>query len=185
VSIEQGLKFGVPRFTLGRLMVLVTATACCLGMFRLLGLVLGTLFVTLMLCYLLASFLSNRNRAICLACCLFFALLPWLDLGHGSFVAMGATDRLLPTISLPSVIRTPLSAFYFVAETPLYFVAEYSYHLADVITFAGEGVVTVRPYVVFVFWLGLAVAFGLSIGTSLVARWRSEDFGHPRGLPNI
>jgi hypothetical protein len=170
-----------PRFTLSRLMVFVAATACCLGVCRVLGLVLGTFFVTLLLCYLMASFLSLRMRAICAACCSFFALLPWLDLGHGSFVAMGATDRLLPTISLPSVISTPLSAFYFVAETPLHCVSEYSYRFAEVITFAGEGVVTVRPYVVFVFWMGLALAFGLSIGTSLVACWRSGGFGHPRG----
>jgi hypothetical protein len=164
--------FATPRFTVRGLMVFIAAVACCLGGSRALGLVLGTFLAALIICYLLASFLSVRARIICASCASFFALLPWLGLGRGSFVLMGPTDRLLPTVALPHVIEVSLAWVYWVAETPVYCISEYSHEFADVILFAGEGIATVRPFIVFVFWLGVAIVFALSVGTSRCADWR-------------
>lgn len=163
--------FSLPRFTLRGLMMFVAAIAYCLGLSRVLGLVLGTFLFALIGCYVLASFLSLRARVICAACCSFFVLLPWLGLGHGAFIFPGATDSF-PIILLPSVIEIPLSAFYWVAETPLYLVAADGNEFSQVIFFAGEGVARVRPFIVFVFWLSFAIVFALSVGVALYAKWR-------------
>jgi hypothetical protein len=50
----------MPRFTLYGLMTIVTGAAFCLAIGRVCGLILGTFFVTLIMCYVLASFLSPR-----------------------------------------------------------------------------------------------------------------------------
>jgi hypothetical protein len=164
-----------PRFTLFRLMAMVAATAYCLAISRVLGLVLGTFLVALVICYVLASLLSLRMRAICATCASFIALLPWLGLGQGAFYFPGAADQL-PTVTLPSVLKSPLSAFYFVAETPLHLVAENSSEFWSVIFF-DSGVGIMRPFFVFVFWLGIALVFGMSAGTSLYADRRGTENG--------
>ena len=155
-------------------MVFVTAAACCLGVCRILGLVPGTFFVTLFLCYVWASFLSLRTRAICAACSWFFGLFEWFDPVNVAMVFSGVDERL-PTISLPGVLSAPLSAFHFLAELPLRSIAacDDEYYEAIFVDFAPF----MRPNAVAVFWLGLAVAFGLSVGTSLVVRWRSGGLG--------
>lgn len=160
---------GMPRFTLRGLMVFVAAVAYCLGISRVLGLALGTLLVILMLCYVLASLLSVRTRAICAASCSFLALFEWFDQGDAAIVLSNVDDRL-PNISLPSALGGPLSAFDFLAEFPLRFLAGCGdqYHEIVFVDFAPF----LRPFVVFVFWLGLALAFGLSVGTSLYTRWQ-------------
>jgi hypothetical protein len=163
-------------------MVLVTATACCLGVCRVLGLVPGTFFVALILCYLLASFLSLRTRVICAACSSFLALFDWYDQVDVAMVFSGVDDRL-PIISLPRVLSAPLSVFSFLAEFPLRCIAASGDQFYEVIFV--DFAPFLRPNAVFVFWMGLALAFGLSVGTSLVAAWRSGPFRHPRGLPNI
>ncbi len=173
---------GVPRFTLGRLMVFVTATASCLGICRVLGLVPGTFFVTLLLCYLMASFLSLRTRAICAACSSFLALFDWYDQVDVAMVFSSVDDRL-PTISLPTVLSAPLSVFNFLAEFPLRCIAASGNQFYEVIFV--DFAPFLRPNAVFVFWMGLALAFGLSVGTSLVARWQRAGFRHPRGVTNI
>jgi hypothetical protein len=160
-----------PQFTLRGLMVFMVAIACCLSVSRAIGLVLGTFLVALVMCYVLASFQSVRARVICAMCASFFALLPWLGLGHGSFVLMGTSPQSLPTVSIPSVIRPPLAALYALAQGPLNCVPADGNEFSQVIFFAGEGVATVRPFIVFIFWLGFALTFSLSIGYSLLANW--------------
>ena len=158
------------RFTIRGLMLFVAAVACYLAARRALGLVLGAFLTVLVICYALASLLSTRTRMTCAALSALFAVLPWLGLGYGSFVLMGTPDLLLPTIDLPLDIQVPLSWLYWFAETPLYVTSEYSDEFADFICFAGEGAVTVRPFVVFVFWLGFTVTFFLSITSPFVTR---------------
>jgi hypothetical protein len=151
-------------------MLIVAAIACCLATTRMLGLVLGAFLAVLVSCYVLASALPVQGRAGCGTLSSVFALLPWLGLGHGSFVLMGNPDRLLPTIELPEGVCAALAWVYWIAETPLYVISEYSHELADVICFAGEGLVIVRPFVVFVFWSGFAAVFALSMFSGLLAR---------------
>jgi hypothetical protein len=172
---------GTPHFTLARLMAMVAATAYCLAISRVLGLVLGTFLVALVICYVLASLLSPRARTICAACASFIALLPWLGLGHGAFYFPGAAEQL-PTITLPSVLESPLSALYFVAETPLHLVAESNSEFWGVVFF-DSGVGIMRPFVVFVFWLGIALVFGLSAGASLFADRRRGRSDPPEAPP--
>jgi len=162
-----------------RLLVIAAATAYCLTLAWLLGLVPGSFLVVLTSCYVLASSLPIRARAICAVCCASMALLPWLGLGHGSFILMGPTeqsDRLLPTLTLPEAFQALLSVLYSIAETPFRIVFPNGNDLEEFIYFQGEGLVTVRPFVVFLFWLGLCLAFGMSIATSLWKRRRAVAY---------
>ena len=161
------------RFTLSQLLITVAIIAYCLGMCIILGWILGEFFVTLMLCYVLISHISIRSRAICAGCCSFLSLLPWLGLGQGVFFYPGAYDSL-PSISLPSVLEVPLSWIYFVAETPLYLVAEYNYRFREDIFF-NSPLGIMRRFAFFVFWLGFALVFGLSIGSSWYAKRRRQS----------
>jgi hypothetical protein len=92
---------------------------------------------------------------------------------------MGNPDRLLPTIELPERVSASLAWVYWIAETPLYVSSEYSRELADFICFAGEGLVTVRPFVVFVFWSGLAFVFVLSTSLAIIAGRERVQIGRP------
>jgi len=173
-----------------RLVVIVAAAAFCLAFAWLLGLVPGSFLVVLTSCYVLASSLPIRARAICAACCASMALLPWLGLGHGSMIVVGIGDRLLPTVSLPEALQTPFSVLYDIAETPFRIVFPNGNDLEEFIYFQGEGLVTVRPFVVFLFWLGLCLAFGMSITTSFLNRRRAtapariDALAHPAN-PNV
>jgi hypothetical protein len=101
------------------------------------------------------------------------ALLPWLGLGHGSMIVVGIGDHLLPTVKLPETVYAPLSVLYTVAEAPFRVEFPNGNDLEEFIYFQGEGLVTVRPFVVFLLWLGLCLAFGMSIAKSLWKRRRA------------
>ncbi len=82
---------------------------------------------------------------------LIFALLPWLGLGGYAFVVPG-TDIVPPRLELLSRDSVPMGhQVYSVMEFPLHLVALIP-PLDDVVYFQGEGVVTVRPFMIFVFW---------------------------------
>jgi len=160
------------RFTLSQLLIMVAAIAYCIGMYRFLGRVLGNFFILLMICYAMASFLSLRTRAVGVGVCSFFALLPWLGLGGGAFSYPG-TRFSLPTVALPSLLEIPLSWIYFLAEMPLDLVAENSPEFWEAIFF-DTSLGIMRPFAIFVFWLGFALVFGLSIGIFWYAKRRCQ-----------
>lgn len=173
-------------YTSQGLLSTATALAIFLAVWRRGGVVLAAFAVILAVCYALASLLSNRARLNLAIVALFFASLPWLGLGHGEFVAMGPHEQILPTIQLPNTIHNLLFWPYWAAETPLYILAEYSDACNEVICFAGEGLMTVRPFVVFVYWLGIGLAIVSPAAASLVRLRRRGDVSHsmtPRCQP--
>jgi hypothetical protein len=180
-----------PRFTVRGLMALTAVTACCLGLSVAIGLVLGTFLVALLICYLLASVLSVRARALAAAFCLVLTMFSCFDEGAGSFV-LTSFDHRLPTIALPGILHGPGRGIYFLSECPLDLVAAIGPPYSDVIylDFAPFMSHLALRY----FWLGFATAFGVSIGTSLGTDWQwrrsqhrvhgSNDAGNQRDNPS-
>lgn len=87
-----------------------------------------------------------------------FAALPWLGFGAYAFAVPGG--GLVPRLSV--VNETDFYGgrlLYHAIESPLHLVG-FIPPLGDLVFFAGEGVVTVRPFMVFVFWL--IVGIGLT-----------------------
>src|SRR5262245_16624737 len=80
------------------------------------------------------------------------SLLPWLGLGGDRFVVPGWN------LHVPRFNLFDSDLLYDVVSFPLHLLAEIR-PLDDFIYFQGEGRATVRPFVVFLFWLLLAILF--------------------------
>ncbi len=150
------------RFTMRGFMAFVAGVACLLAAARGSGFALGGFAALLFSVYIVASMLPFRGRAIGALISMGFATLPWLGFGHSSFEVMGIPGLPSPTVDLPQMIYHYLGWIYWLAETPLYVVSGFSDELRQVIWHAGEGLVLVRPFVVFIFWFGVGLTFSLS-----------------------
>jgi len=170
-----------PSYTLRGLLTFIAVVACCLGIGRALGFVLGTSFTVLVGCYLVASYFSLRVRIVLLIVALSFALLPWFGIPGYSFATIGPNPRLLPYIDLPEALVSPLSAVYWLAAAPPHLAGDFSHEFAELVFFP-RGKTAVRPFVVFVLWLGIAIVLFLSIGFSLLAQRRRSHA--PSGSEN-
>ena len=105
---------------------------------------------------------------------LVFALLPWLGFGGYAFFVPG-TGVELPRLDVLSEEWIPLARqLYSVMELPLYLLGEIP-PLDDLVFFQGEGRVTVRPFMVFVFWLLVGSA---SIWIAIRPRILPHIYGH-------
>ncbi len=83
---------------------------------------------------------------------LIFAALPWVGFGCCAFSIPGINARV-PRLSLMSEGSIPCGRqLYGVMEMPLWHLGRIP-PLGDLVFFSGEGVVRIRPFMVFVFWL--------------------------------
>lgn len=85
-----------------------------------------------------------------------FSALPWLGAGHGTFIFIEPYGyHLLPRLK---ILPPNGLGLYDLAEIPLHLLAivpgfEYAIH------FSGEGLAVVRPFVFFLFWTCIGLAF--------------------------
>ncbi|WP_145290081.1 hypothetical protein [Rosistilla oblonga] len=83
---------------------------------------------------------------------LVFAALPWLGFGCCAFVVPGF-DIMVPRLSVLNETHIPCGQIiYGVAEMPLQILGLIP-PIGDLVFYSGEGVVRVRPFMIFVFWL--------------------------------
>jgi hypothetical protein len=136
----------------------------------------GVLFawaLTLLVIYLLVGRLNARVRGMVLLAACLGAGIPWSGATGYDFRYPGAS-KPLPTFSLCSDfrhLRDPLVVLYQCFEVPLHFLAATSEDASTFIYFAGEGVETIRPFVVFAFWMNVALVVGIA---GLFARYRAK-----------
>tara|TARA_A100001391_G_scaffold196796_1_gene175972 strand:- start:93 stop:488 length:396 start_codon:yes stop_codon:yes gene_type:complete len=83
---------------------------------------------------------------------LVFAALPWLGFGCCAFAVPGI-DMLVPRLSILNETRFPCGRLlYDLIEAPLQILGLIS-PIGDLVFYSGEGIVRVRPFMIFVFWL--------------------------------
>ena len=88
---------------------------------------------------------------------LVFALLPWLGFGGYAFVIPG-TGIHPPRLSVLNESTLPFGAsLYRLMEAPLHLAGCLPF-IDDIVFFTGEGVVTVHPFMIFVFWVITSIA---------------------------
>ena len=103
---------------------------------------------------------------------LVLATLPWLGFGAYAFAVPGG--GLVPRLSVVNETDIPCGRLlYGVMETPLQLLGTIP-PIGDFVFFAGEGIVTVRPFMVFVFWLIVGILMTWIAVRPLVA------YGHLR-----
>ena len=145
-------------FSLWSFLLAIALIGACLGAGVRLGIVLGV-YGTLLVCvYFVARRMGRTTAATCLVVVLFLAVVPWFGVGRGVLIAIG-TEQRLPTIPTPASARDILRGIYDISalpvEVPAFFFGGSFAHFAY---FANSH--TVRPFVVFVFWLGIALTVG-------------------------
>jgi len=157
-----------PRFTLRAIFAFVAIVACSAALYRAQGVVPVSVCLTLFGGYWIATFLPLKVRAAFAIAAFVFASLPWFGIPGWSFATLGQTPRELPVLELPKTLIRPLTAIYYVAETPVYCLGEINRDFSDLVYFRG-GMVTVRPFAVFLFWISFAIMIALSMAFSLSA----------------
>jgi hypothetical protein len=156
---------GMLQYSLGTLLTVVTICGVGWAIASVCGLVLGAYACLLVLAYMGGRLLTKRLRVGAAILAGTFAALPWFGLGDGALIYPGA-KRALPTVPLEEfgcigvLVSIPLKISYAVAELPFHFIAFFHHELDHVISFPGDGVMTVRPFVVFAFWGGIAIVLG-------------------------
>ncbi len=164
------------QFTLPDLMALVAGLAVVLAVLPRITPLLAAIAALFVTPYLLATKLSVRARAICAACFVLLAILPWVSIEAGYIYVSGLELK----VPFPSDMRGPLGRLYrVVVEGPLFPVSPDESELYFALFFSGEGVVTARPTAVSVFWLIPALALLTSLG---VSRFRESRDARPRNL---
>ena len=111
---------------------------------------------------------------------LVFAALPWLGFGCCDFAAPGI-DMLVPRLSILNETTVPFGRLlYGVMETPLQMLGLIP-PIGDVVFYSGEGVVRVRPFMIFVFWLIVGM---LAVWVAIRPTVMPSYYGHLRHNPN-
>lgn len=122
----------------------------------------GHLFL-LTIVYLLVRRLKYHIAVCGLVVSLVFSILPLLGLGSGTFLYPNA-DIPLKTFNIepPIVLRSLPKFLYRAAELPLQ-LATLVPGVSQIVYFPGEGVASVQPYFVFVFWFSMSITIGISL----------------------
>ena len=107
---------------------------------------------------------------------LVFAALPWLGFGCCAFVVPGF-DIKVPRLSVLNETNIPCGQMiYGVAEMPLQILGLIP-PFGDLVFYSGEGVVRVRPFMIFVFWL---IAGMLAVWVAARPAVMPSVYGHLR-----
>jgi len=157
---------GMLQYSLATLLTVISIFGVGLAIASVCGPVLSAYACVLVLAYMGGRLLTKGLRVGAAILAGTFAAPPWFGLGDGVFIYPGA-ERALPIVPLEELgcigilVSIPLKILYAVAELPFHFIAFLHDDFDAVICFAGEGVVTVRPFVVFAFWGGIAIVLAL------------------------
>jgi hypothetical protein len=117
------------------------------------GVVAGGYLVVWVSVYALFRQLPGPIRIGGALCAVICCVLPWFNLGRGAFIYPGAS-KPLPTFAVPQLLHEPLSRAYGIAQFPVQRATRVHSEISEFVYFADSG--TVRPFVVFIFWLGIA-----------------------------
>ena len=111
---------------------------------------------------------------------LVFAALPWLGFGCCAFAVPGI-DMLVPRLSILNETNVPFGRLlYGVMEAPLQILGLIP-PIDGLVFYSGEGVVRVRPFMIFVFWL---IAGMLAVWLAIRPAVMSGYYGHSRRNPS-
>ncbi len=163
-----------PQFSLRTLLIVVAICAVVLGQVMALDVVLFGFCILLVLVYALTNVVPRRIGLVTVGAAGLLSVLPWIGIPSAVLIYPGSDVRL-PVFEWPqgnsliTRVRWILRHAYDMGELPLHLLALFP-NADDVIYFAGEGVATVRPFAVFVFWFGVFA----SAGTSVAVKWRTD-----------
>ena len=108
------------------------------------------------------------------------ATLPWLGFGCCAFAVPGI-DLLVPRLSILDETTIPGgSLIYGVMETPLQILGHIP-PIGALVFYGGEGVVRVRPFMIFVFWLIFGI---LAVWVAIRPAVMPSFYGHLRREPS-
>jgi hypothetical protein len=162
---------------------LLLMLACCSLLFAVLpvlGVVAGSMGLILLAQFLAVRWLPGRWQIYSVVICLLFASLPHLGVSGYYFGSIGG-DWEPPQLNLgePPELLLPLlmcfNLIYAVAEFPVHLLGECVRPWGSYVFFAGEGVVTTRPFAVWMFWLQMAATGVLAIVASQIEKRRSRS----------
>ncbi len=122
---------------------------------------LGLNTVFLLGVYFFARQMSRKVMLVLFFVAITFAATPWFGVGRGVFIPFSGWPRPLPTIDVSGQTRDVLRPIYDVAALPLAAATILGEEFSDFVHFADAGVV--RPFVVFVFWLDVALTVFLAV----------------------